>query len=80
MEENKINMNIENDKKENCKKPKTNGGIIGGVVLITLGVLFLLDQFIPNVNFGDLWPVLLIVIGISILFKNFPCSRNKQNS
>ncbi len=78
MEENKIDMNVENNaKKDNCKKPKSNNGIIGGVVLITLGVLFLLDQFIPNINFGDLWPVLLIVIGISILFKNFPCNKNK---
>ncbi len=78
MEENNIDMNIEDKgKRQNCKNGKPHGGIIGGVVLITLGILFLLDQFIPNVNFGDLWPVLLIVIGISILLKNFPYNRNK---
>ncbi|MCF8298163.1 MAG: DUF5668 domain-containing protein [Saprospiraceae bacterium] len=78
MEEN--NINIENKgKKDNCKKDNKQGGIIGGVVLITLGILFLLDQFLPNVNFGDLWPVLLIVIGVSILFKNYPCNRNKNS-
>jgi phage shock protein PspC (stress-responsive transcriptional regulator) len=43
------------------------GNLIGGLVLITLGALFLADEFLPNVNFGDLWPVILIVIGIGLL-------------
>jgi phage shock protein C len=44
------------------------GSLIGGLVLITLGSLFLIDQFIPNINFGDLWPVILVVIGGGLLF------------
>jgi cell wall-active antibiotic response 4TMS protein YvqF len=38
-------------------------GMMGGVVLITLGVLFLLDQTVPGLRFDRLWPVLLLVIG-----------------
>jgi hypothetical protein len=29
-----------------------------------LGILFLFDRFFPRINFGDLWPVILVVIGI----------------
>lgn len=44
------------------------GSLIGGLVLITLGTLFIIDQLVPNVNFGDLWPVILVVIGGGLLF------------
>jgi len=37
--------------------------LMGPVILITLGVMFLLDQFIPGWNIGRTWPVLLVVIG-----------------
>jgi phage shock protein C len=44
------------------------GSLIGGLVLITLGSLFLIDQLVPNIYFGDLWPVILVVIGGGLLF------------
>jgi len=34
------------------------------VVLITLGVIFLLDQIVPGWGFRKTWPVLLVVIGV----------------
>ena len=37
-------------------------GLMGPVVLITVGVLFLLGSY-TRYGFFDLWPVLLIVIG-----------------
>ena len=37
---------------------------MGPVVLITLGMMFLLDQFIPGWNIGRTWPVLLVVVGV----------------
>ncbi len=41
-------------------------GMMGPAVLITLGVLFLIDQLGPgwNYSFGRTWPILLIVIGV----------------
>ncbi len=56
---------------------RKRGNLIGGLVLITLGVLFLADEFIPNIDFGDLWPVLLVVIGIGLLVKGV--SGKKQH-
>jgi len=38
-------------------------GYIGPVVLITLGVLFLIDQY-SMYGIGRTWPILLIVIGV----------------
>ena len=49
------------------KNEKSKGSLVGGLILITLGSLFLINQIIPNVDFGDLWPVLLVVIGAGLL-------------
>jgi hypothetical protein len=37
----------------------------GPAVLVTLGVLFLLDQF-TRAGFGETWPILLIIIGVVV--------------
>ena len=57
--------------KSNHPEHKNRGNLIGGLVLITLGILFLADEFIPNINFGDLWPIILIVIGAGLLINSF---------
>jgi phage shock protein C len=38
-----------------------------GVVLVVIGVLFLLDNFVPRMHFGDYWSLILIAIGIGLL-------------
>jgi hypothetical protein len=45
-----------------CERCKI-GGLMGPVVLITIGVLFLIDQMDHSLSFGRLWPVLLLAIG-----------------
>ena len=52
-------------------KNRNNGNLIGGLILITLGVLFLIDRFVPHINFGDLWPVILIIAGVALLSNSF---------
>lgn len=59
------------------RKHKDRGSLIGGLVLITLGALFLADEFIPHVSFSDLWPIILVVIGIGLLINSF--SGRKTN-
>ncbi len=44
-------------------------GLMGPVVLITIGLIFMADQFLWRVNFGDLWPLILIVIGVMKLME-----------
>ena len=52
---------------------KNQNRIFWGLLLIVMGVLFLLDQM-NRLDFGDLvgryWPVVFILIGISILLSN----------
>lgn len=47
--------------------------LMGPIVLITIGVLFLLDQVFPyrDWGFSHTWPVLLIVIGAVKIFERF---------
>lgn len=41
--------------------------VIFGVILVLIGGWFLVDQFIPGLNFGMIWPIGLVVIGVLIL-------------
>ena len=38
--------------------------LTGPVILIGLGVIFLLEEFVPHLGFRKTWPVLLVVVGI----------------
>jgi len=58
---------------------RSSGSLIGGLVLITLGGLFLADELIPRISFGDLWPVLLVVIGIGLLVNAFTSRKRNTN-
>ena len=40
--------------------------LMGPLIIITVGVLFMIAQF-SRFSFGDLWPVLLIVIGVVLV-------------
>jgi len=47
----------------------TRRGITGGIVLIALGVLFLLNNFLPDFRIGDYWPLILVAVGVGLLLK-----------
>ena len=68
-----------NPKNEVPAEPKKKGSLIGGLVLITIGAIFLADEFFPRVDFGDLWPLILIVIGAGLLINTFAKKQNPQN-
>lgn len=61
------------------QRKKVEGSLIGGVILIVIGSLFLIEKFIPRINFGDLWPVVLIAIGLILIFGSIP-KGNKDTS
>ncbi len=50
-------------------QPGHRSGLMGPVVLITMGVLFLIGKLGLGYSFNQLWPVLLIVIGLVKLFE-----------
>ena len=80
------NLNTQNMEKEKNEKgsadpkepqhemwhrSKNDGSLIAGLILIALGVIFLIVRFIPRVDFGDLWPIILIVAGIALLRSSY---------
>lgn len=70
--ENTNNLNAE--KKSN----KNDGNLWGGIILITIGGLFLIDRFMPRINFGDLWPVILIAVGAILIAKNYQRQKDGE--
>ena len=60
------------DNTDQQKPQKNDGNLWGGLILITLGVIFLIDRFVPRIDFGDLWPLILIVVGVILISKNYP--------
>ncbi|MGH9431450.1 MAG: hypothetical protein ACRD3T_07890 [Terriglobia bacterium] len=42
-------------------------GLTAPVLLISLGILLLLDQMVPRLGFEHTWPVLLIEFGVLLL-------------
>lgn len=48
---------------------RNHRGMTFAVVLIVLGVLLLAENFVPDIRFGDYWPILLIAIGASLLWR-----------
>jgi phage shock protein C len=48
---------------------RQNKKTFAGAILIILGVLLLLDNFIPRFDFGSYWPLILIAIGVAIILK-----------
>ena len=43
------------------------GPLIGGLVLILIGGFFLLRQFIPALDLGSWWPLILVAIGVILV-------------
>ncbi len=60
-------MNVVNEDQKS--KEKGDGSIVAGVILIVLGILFLVDRYIPEIDFRDLWPFLLIAVGALIIWR-----------
>ena len=45
-------------------------GLTGPILLIALGIMFLVGQFVPEWGVGKTWPVILIVIGLVRLIES----------
>lgn len=58
------------------RKGPSTAGIIGGIVLILLGAGFLIDELdlIPDIDFEQWWPVILVAVGLVLIFSG---NRNK---
>lgn len=46
------------------------GGLTGGLILILIGGIFLASQFVPGLDIGKLWPLILVAVGVSMILKS----------
>jgi len=51
-----------------------DSNVLLGILLITAGIIFLFDQFFRWIGWKELWPVLLILLGLYLVIDAF---RNK---
>jgi len=59
-------------------KPENRNSLIGGIVLISLGIIFLANKYIPNINLSDLWPLLLVVLGGVLIATSLAEHKNNK--
>lgn len=57
---------------------KKNGALIGGIVLVSIGTLFLFDNLIDVFNFSDFWPVVLVIAGVAIIMSSLNFNKKKN--
>jgi hypothetical protein len=54
-------MNHQNEKEDR------HGMVIGGLIVLGIGVIFLLSNLDIIPDLGKMWPLILVVIGIALL-------------
>lgn len=59
----------------NTNRPNA-GALIGGALLIAFGLLSLAGQVLPGVNWGSLWPFIIIGIGAMFFIAMFSGGKN----
>ena len=52
--------------------------MLGPLLLIVIGVLFLLRNMYPYFGFDKMWPVILIVIGLAKVIEYFQGNANRE--
>ncbi len=51
---------------------RERSGVVGGMVLVVLGCLLLVERFVPEVRLEDYWPLILVALGVGLLLKRRP--------
>jgi phage shock protein C len=49
------------------RERRGSGGLVVGVILIVVGGIFLLREYVPALDWDRLWPIILIAIGAVLL-------------
>lgn len=59
------------------QKGKKTGAITGGLVLIAIGVIFLINIF-TDLAFRDIWPIVVIALGVIIVISGFVNKKSQS--
>lgn len=66
-----IKEHFGSEEEEPYHKSEKNRRILGGIIVIVIGIIFLLNGFFPWVGWGKLWPLILVAIGITMMIQAF---------
>lgn len=59
---------------------KTKRNLMGGIILITLGLIFLAGNYCPDIDFSNLWPLILVAIGATTIYNSMHRSNKRTHS
>jgi len=59
------------------EQKKKNNNMATGLVLIALGLIFLFAQYIPEISWRTVWPILLIILGLVFIIPSKKNSNEK---
>jgi len=59
------------DSESHSHVSRKNEKLLGGIIIIVIGIIFLLNSFFPWIAIGNLWPLILIVVGLIIIVQAF---------
>ena len=62
------------------EKDDRHGMVIGGLIVLGLGVVFLLANLEIIPDFGTMWPLVLVVIGIALLIGAVVKKQKKEEA
>jgi hypothetical protein len=55
---------------QKTNKPWHHNSIIGGVVLVVLGVIFLIQNYLHIDLLDKFWPLILVVVGLVVIYNS----------
>lgn len=56
-----------------------SANIVMGLILLSAGILLLVNNLVPDFDFHKFWPVILIVVGGGLLFGHRKLNTTKEN-
>lgn len=66
-----VEAEVVGENKVFLEKRSERGGVFWGILLIALGGIFIVETFV-NINLWQyFWPGVLIVLGLSLVFRSF---------
>lgn len=72
-----VHKSNDNSDTEIRKAEPGKSSLILGIILITIGALFLLSRIIPRIDFINFWPVLLLIVGVVMIVMGFKERQKK---
>lgn len=65
------------------EKEDRHGMVIGGIIVLGIGILFLLSNLDIIPHIGKMWPLILVVVGLALLIgaviKREPKKENRTS-